>query len=207
MGGGAEALALQSPPATEYSSPELEASGHAYVQLTATGHYVEWVNHTGQNITAFNVRYSIPDSADGTGITATLNVYVNGQMRQSLRLNSTQSWLYEGNNNYGSTADQNPGDGDPKDFYDELHRFVTGAALAPCDTIRLQKDAANTASFYLIDVIDLEAPPPPLTQPAKSLSIETCGAAVDNPGTDSTSAIQKCIDMAQTSGQSPPHSA
>jgi Right handed beta helix region len=200
LGGGATVYALQSAPTTEYSSPELEASGHAYVALTSPGQYVEWVNQTGQNITAFNVRYSIPDSAGGTGITATLNLYVNGQMRQALTLNSMQSWLYEGNGNYNG-SDQNPADGDPKDFYDDMHTFLTGAALAPGDTLRLQQDAENAATFYYIDVIDLEDPPPPTTQPANSLSIEDYGAA-SGPATDSTSAIQNCIDAAQTQGKS-----
>ncbi len=168
--------------------------------LTATGQYVEWVNQTGKSITAFNLRYSIPDSANGTGIAATLNLYVNGQMRQALSLNSMQSWLYEGNGNYNG-ADQNPADGNPKDFYDDMHAFLTGAALAPGDTIRVQKDAGNSANFYYIDVIDLEAPPPPVTQPANSLSIETYGAA-SGVATDSTSGIQNCINAAQMQGKS-----
>jgi hypothetical protein len=165
-----------------------------------TGQYVEWVNKTGQSITAFNVRESIPDSADGKGITATLNVYVNGQMRQTLNLNSAQSWMYEGNNNYNGN-DQNPADGNPRVFYDEVHAFLSGTPLAPGDTIRLQRDASNTAAFYYIDVIDLEAPPPPISQPAGSLSITSCGAVADSAGTDSTSGIQNCINMAQGSGQ------
>ena len=199
-GGGATVVALTSPPTTQYSSPELEASGHAYVALTETSQYVEWVNQTGKSITAFNLRYSIPDSADGTGITATLNLYVNGQMRQTLNLNSMQSWLYEGNGNYNG-SDQNPADGDPKDFYDDMHAFLTGAALAPGDTLRLQKDSGNSADFYYIDVIDLEDPPPPITQPANSLSIEDYGAASGS-ATNSTSAIQNCINAAQTQGKS-----
>jgi hypothetical protein len=201
LGGGATIFALTSPPTTEYSSPELESSGHAFVQLSATGQYVEWVNRTGKNITAINVRESIPDATNGGGITATLNLYVNGAFRQTLGVNSKQTWLYEGNNNYNGN-DQNPADGDPRVFFDEVHTFLTGAALAPGDTVRLQKDATNTAAYYNIDVIDLEAPPAPLTQPANSLSITSYGAVANSPGTDSTSGIQKCINAAQTSGQS-----
>src|SRR6516165_6181832 len=40
LGGGATIVTLTSPPTTPYSSPQLEASGHAYVQLTGTGQYV-----------------------------------------------------------------------------------------------------------------------------------------------------------------------
>src|SRR5712664_1001446 len=65
LGGGATVVALTSPPTTQFSSPQLEASGHAYVQLTGIGQYVEWVNNTGQNITALNLRSCIPDAASG----------------------------------------------------------------------------------------------------------------------------------------------
>lgn len=37
VGGGAKVVSLTSAPTTQYSSPELEASGHAYVQLTGPG--------------------------------------------------------------------------------------------------------------------------------------------------------------------------
>jgi hypothetical protein len=203
-GGGAAVVALTSPPTTQYSSPELEASGHAYVRLDATGQYVEWTNETGKDITFVNVRESIPDAPNGGGITATLDLYVNGQMRQALPVNSKQSWLYEGganNSNYNGN-DQNPADGDPRVFFDEVHAFITGAAVAPGDTIRVQKDASNTAAFYYVDVIDVEAPPPPLDPPANSLSIASFGAMANDASTDSTSAIQNCINAAQTSGQS-----
>jgi hypothetical protein len=200
LGGGATISALTTPPMTEYSSPELESSGHAFVNLGATGQYVEWTNQTGKSITAVNVRYSIPDAPTGGGVEATLNLYVNGAIRQTLDVNSKQTWLYEGNNNYNGN-DQNPADGDPRVFFDESHTFLTGAPLAPGDTLRLQMDSTNTATYYNIDVIDLEAPPPPLAQPANTLSITSCGAVANSPGTDSTSAIQNCINIAQTSGQ------
>ena len=200
LGGGATVMALKSPPTTEYSSAELEASGHAFANLAKVGQYVEWTNKTGQNITFVNVRYSVPDSATGGGIESTLNLYINGTMRQSLNVSSKQTWLYEGGNNNYNENDQNPADGDPRVFWDEVSTFLTGAALAPGDTIRLQMDADNTASYYNIDVIDIEAPPPPITMPAGDLSITTCGA-VAGPSTDSTTAIQNCINMAQTSKQ------
>ncbi|QRO00602.1 right-handed parallel beta-helix repeat-containing protein [Archangium violaceum] len=201
VGGGASVSSLTSPPTTQYSSPELEASGHAYVRLTGTGQYVQWVNDTGKNITAINVRASIPDAPNGGGITATLNLYVNGVFRQALTLSSKQTWLYEGNNNYQGN-NQNPADGAPRVFYDDMHTFITGAAVPPGATIRLQKDAANTASFYYIDVVDLEAPPPPLTQPANSLSITSYGAVANDSSVDNSAAIQNCINAAQSQGKS-----
>lgn len=71
---------------------------------------MQWTNDTGQPISFINVRASIPDSAGGGGITATLDLYANGTFRQALNLNSIQSWQYEGNNNY-SGNDQNPAGG------------------------------------------------------------------------------------------------
>jgi hypothetical protein len=220
-GGGATVMNLTSPPTTSmYSSALLEASGHAYMNLASTGQYVEWTNKTGHNITYINVRYSIPDAPNGGGIQSTLDLYVNGTMRQVLPVNSMQTWIYEGGSdcpNSGGGTGTNyqynckiPSYGDPRAFWDEVNTFITGAAVAPGDTIRLQKDASNDAGYYNIDVIDIEAPPPALMAPANSISIETCGAVADNnptngaadPGaTDSTQAIQNCINMAQSSKQ------
>jgi hypothetical protein len=205
IGGGASVVSLTAPPTTQFSSAALEASGHAYVKLTGTGQYVQWTNTTGAPITFINVRESIPDAPAGYGITATLDLYVDGAFRQALNLNSRQSWLYEGNNYNGN--DKTPGAGDPRVFFDESHTFIAGAAIAPGSTLRLQKDAANTAAFYYIDVIDVENPPPPISQPANSISITSCGAVADNNPTngtgdsqavDSTAAIQRCINQAES---------
>jgi hypothetical protein len=196
VGGAAVVVSLTSVPTTQYSSPELESSGHAFVELGANGDYVEWGNGTGKNITAINVRASIPDAPAGGGIRATLNLYVNGVFRQALDLSSRQSWGYEGNNHYNSES-QNPADGNPRTFFDDAHAFIIGSAVAPGDTIRLQKDAANTAAFYDIDVIDVEAPPAPLGQPANALSIVDYGAVANDSSVDSTAAIQNCINDAE----------
>jgi len=162
LGGGASVVALTSAPTNQYSSPQLEASGHAYVQLTATGQYVQWTNNTVQNITAINLRSCIPDAPDGGGITSTIDLYVNGLFRQAFSVNSQQNYCYEGTN-YNGQTDKTPADGDPRDFWNDTHAFISGAAVAPGQTISFQMDSSNTAAFYYIDVIDLEAPPAPLT--------------------------------------------
>jgi Carbohydrate binding module (family 6)/F5/8 type C domain/Abnormal spindle-like microcephaly-assoc'd, ASPM-SPD-2-Hydin/Right handed beta helix region len=210
LGGGASTVSLTSAPTTQYSSAVLEASGHAYVHLSGTGQSVQWTNNTSQAISFINVRASIPDSASGGGITATLDLYVDGAFRQTLNLNSKQTWVYEGNNHYNGSDDQNPADGDPRVFWDDSHTFVTGTPIAPGSTFSLKQDSSNTASFYDIDVIDVENPPAPLAQPANSISITSCGAVADNNPTngsadsqavDSTSAIQNCINQAQSQGK------
>jgi hypothetical protein len=208
LGGGASAVSLTSAPTTQFDSAQGEATGHAYVQLTGTGQSVQWTNDTGQPINFVNVRAAIPDSSTGGGITATLDLYVNGLFRQALSLNSVQSWQYEGTNY--NQSDQNPAEGDPRDFWDEFHAFVSGAAIPAGATFSLQKDAANTASFYWINSIDLWNAPAPATQPANSISITSCGAVADNtptngaaaPGaTDGTADIQNCINQAQSQGK------
>jgi hypothetical protein len=206
LGGGASVVSLTSAPTTQYDSPQGEASGHAYVQLTGSGQSVQWTNDTGQPISFINVRASIPDSSSGSGQTATLDLYVNGTFRQALDLNSVQSWEYEGDNNYNGT-DQNPADGNPRDFWDEFHAFVSGSAIPAGATFSLQKDSSNSASFYWINSIDLWNAPAPAAQPANSISITSCGATADNTptngaaaagATDSTSAIQNCISQAES---------
>src|SRR6266446_60740 len=199
--GGATVVSLTSAPTTRYSSPQLEASGHAYVQLTATGQYVQWTNNTGQSLTAINLRSCIPDALAGGGITSTIDLYVNGIFRQAFPVNSQQNYCYEGTN-YNGQIDKNPADGDPRGFWNDTHAFITGEAVAPGDTIRFQKDSTNTAAFYYLDVVDLEAPPPPLAQPANSLSILSYGAVSNNIGVDNTSAINNCFSAARSQGKS-----
>ncbi|WP_254648060.1 discoidin domain-containing protein [Streptomyces sp. GbtcB6] len=208
--GGAAVRSLTSAPTTQYSSAALEASGHSYVHLDGTGQSVQWTNTTGQPISFLNVRAGIPDSASGGGLTGTLNLYVNGVFRQALNLNSRQSWVYEGNGNYNTSDNQNPADGDPRVFWDESHTFVTGSPIPAGATFSLRKDSDNSASFYDLDSVDVEQPPAPLTQPANSISITSCGAVADNTPTngaadgqsvDSRAAIQNCIDQAQQQGK------
>ncbi|MEV6008707.1 carbohydrate-binding protein [Streptomyces sp. NPDC051976] len=206
LGGGAAVVSLTAPPTSQYSSAAVEASGHAYVHLTGTGQSVQWTNTTGGPVSAINLRESIPDAATGGGTTATLDLYVDGVFRQTLNLNSKQSWFYENSSTYNG-SDQNPADGNPRDVFDESRTFVTGAPIAPNSTIMLRKDAANTAAFYDIDALDAENPPAPIAQPANSISITSCGAVADNTptngsadpaATDSTTAIQNCINQAES---------
>jgi hypothetical protein len=200
LGGGATIVALTSSPTNQYSSPELEASGHAYVKLNGTGQYVEWTNNTGQTITALNLRSCIPDAPTGGGITSTLDLYVNGVLRQAFSVNSLQNYCYEGTN-YNGQVDKNPADGNPRGFWNDTHAFITGAPVAPGDVIRFQQDPANTATFYYLDVVDLEAPPAPLAQPANSVSILSYGAVSNNITVDNTTAINNCFAAALAQGK------
>ena len=166
-----------------------EASGREAVKLTETGQHVTFT--ASQSANSIVVRYSIPDSANGTGIEATLSVYVNGAFREKLAVTSKYSWAYD------RLAYENPkvpNASTAHHFYDESHALIGNISTG--DFVTLQKDADDTAPFYVIDLIDLEQVGPPIPQPAGSISITDCGAKPDGV-TDSGPAIQTCINDAQ----------
>ena len=90
------------PNRTAYTLPA-EASGRSAVTLAA-GQYVEFTLPADAN--AITVRYSIPDSATGGGITAPLSVAVNGGAARTMTLTSQYSWLY---NQYPFSNDPSAG--------------------------------------------------------------------------------------------------
>lgn len=153
-------------------TPAREASGRQCVRLAATGQFVEFIAKTDAQ--GLVVRYCIPDSPDGSGIDATLGLYINGQFRSKLPMTSRYAYLY-GTYPYNNQ----PSSGTPRHFWDEL-RLMPGP-IHGGDVIRLQKDADDTAAQYLIDLIDLEQVPPPLEQPSNSLSVTEFGAAPNGP--------------------------
>ena len=59
----------------------------------------------------------------------------------------------------------------------------------------MQRDSGDNASFYIIDLIDLEQVAPPLTQPSGCVSIVSYGATA-NDNTDDTAAIQAAVRQA-----------
>jgi hypothetical protein len=197
-GGGAHIRSISPGLAPTAASLETEASGYSLVELKTTGDSVTIPNSTGKSANTLVVRASIPDAAAGGGITASLNLYVNGVFRQAITLSSRQAWNYR-------DATTNPDDpkagGVPYRFYNEFPIWVTGAPIAAGSTIKLQKDAANTAAAYDIDSVDLENVGAALTQPANSLSIVSYGAD-PNFVNDSTVAIQNTVNAARTQGKS-----
>lgn len=199
LGGSASIVSLVLPLGNSANGEAVnEASGAAYVSLSHTGDSVSWKNNTGQSITALNFRINIPDAPNGGGINATLGLYINGTFRQNLYVSSQQVYVYGGKNN-----DKNPADGSPTRIWDEFQLYpLSGAAIAPGDTIMLQKDSNSTASYYNVDLIDLETPPAALSQPANSLSITSYGAQANNASVDNTTDIQNCINAAQAQGKS-----
>ncbi|EEF60586.1 discoidin domain-containing protein [Pedosphaera parvula] len=196
-GGGASVRAFI-PGTTVPNAPtmELEASGLACVLLTNADDSISWTNPVA-NANAIVIRDCIPDATNGGGITAAINLYVDGIFRQTITLSSKQSWNYR---NSTTTPDDPNGGGTPWHFYNEDRALIAGTPVAAGSVITLQNDATNTAAFYDIDSIDLENAPPSRTQPGNSLSIVTYGAD-PNFTTDSKTAIQNCINAARSQGK------
>ncbi len=169
-----------------------EASGRKCVRLDATGQYVEFTNQAAAN--ALVMRYSMPDSADGAGTDSTISLYKNGAFVTKLPVTSRYSWLY-GAYPFSNT----PGNGSPRNLYDEVR--TNGLFISAGDIMRLQKDADDTAAYYIIDLVDLEDVAPPIAAPANSLSITNYGAGGTG-ATDDTAALVNCINTASGQGKS-----
>jgi hypothetical protein len=141
------------------------------------------------------VRYSMPDSATGGGITGTLSLYVNGTKTAALNLSSKYAWTY-GSYPYND----NPANGNAHHFYDES-RFLVPTIPAGA-TVKLQKDAGDTAAYYTIDLIDLEQVDNAYSMPTNFLDITAAPYyAVGNGTTDNTTAIQNAINDAKAQGK------
>ncbi|MGW4891288.1 CARDB domain-containing protein [Kitasatospora sp. NPDC004240] len=168
-----------------------ESSGRESVRLDTTGDYVEFTSTNAAN--SIVVRNSIPDAPAGGGQEATISLYADGTFVRKLSLSSKHSWLY------GSTDDpegltNRPG-GDARRLFDEANALLSRSYPAGT-TFRLQRDAGDTAAFYVLDLIDLEQVAPPAAKPAECTSITEYGAVPDD-GNDDTAAIQRAVTADQ----------
>ncbi|MGC5291283.1 CARDB domain-containing protein [Micromonospora sp. DT231] len=164
-----------------------ESSGRKSVRLSSTGQFVEFTSANQAN--SIVVRNSIPDAAGGGGIEATISLYVNDVFSRKLTLSSKHSWLY--GNTDGPEALTNTPQADARRLFDESNALL--AQSYPAGTrFKLQRDSGDTASFYVIDTIDLEQVAPAASQPAGCTSITSYGA-VPNDGLDDTAAIQRAV--------------
>jgi CARDB/F5/8 type C domain len=164
-----------------------ESSGRKSVRLTGSGDFVEFTSTNQSN--SIVVRNSVPDSPSGGGQDYSLSLYVNDQFAQKLTLSSRNSWLY------GTTDDteslSNTPQANARRLFDESHALL--AQSYPAGTrFTLKRDSGDSASFYIIDFVDLEQVAPALTKPAECTSITSYGA-VPNDGIDDTSAIQRAV--------------
>ncbi|WP_026925428.1 carbohydrate-binding protein [Glycomyces arizonensis] len=177
-------------PDRTYRTVASEASGRQAVRLDRTGEYVEFTLTEPAN--ALVLRYSIPDSADGTGLNAPIDVYADGAKLTDLELTSAYSWVY---GQYPFPND--PAQGLAHRFFDETRaRFDT---LPAGTVLRFEKDAASTGAHYDIDLIDTEQVGSPLPKPAGLVDITDHGA-VPGDGADDTAAIRSAVAAAQSAG-------
>ncbi len=175
LGGAAKVLA---PNRTKWDKNiiQAEAIGRSAVELDNTGDSVAITNTKAAN--SLVLRFSIPDSATGGGIDATLGLYINGTRVKSLALTSKYSWSYKGGL-IGDPIVDTPAE-QPHTFFDEVAVLVDIPLGAE---VKLQRDSQDNAPFYVVDLIDLEQVAPPLTMPAGFTDVTTLGI-LPNTGID-----------------------
>jgi Pectate lyase superfamily protein len=201
-------------PSTQAYTLPAEASGRSAVSL-APGQYVQFTLPAAAN--AINVRYSIPDAPAGGGITAPLDVRVNGSYHKTMTLTSQYSWLYgqypydndptEGDNiptDYAVECQCVPADTvlepvfpapwRPQHFYGE-QRLLLGRTFPAGSTIRLIAPPGTDASLTTIDLMDSQLVAPP-RYVARAINVLLFGA--DPTGhRDSAGALNAAIALAQ----------
>ena len=169
-----------------------EASGRRAVRLDAAGEFVEFTLSEPAN--AMVLRYSVPDSSAGTGLTAPVDVRVNGTVARTLQLTSRYGWYY---GSYPFT--NNPGAGNPRHFYDET-RTMFAATLAAGTKVRVQVSSTAASPWFVIDLADFELVGAPKPRPANSVSVTEHGA--DPTGVaDASSAFDAAIAAARAAGR------
>ena len=164
-----------------------EASGRQCVRLSSNGAFVQFIAVSNAN--AIVVRYSVPDTSNGVGADYTISLYTNDAFYCRLPVTSKYSWLY-GAYPFANTTNS----GSPRNFYDEVR--TNGLSIAAGMRVKLQKDSTyDTASYYDIDLVDLENVPAAISQPGGSVSIKSAPYnAVGDGSNDDTSALQSCIN-------------
>jgi hypothetical protein len=177
------------PSSNLYTLPA-EAVGRTAITLSGAGQHVDFTLAKAAN--AVDLRYSIPDSADGTGLATPLQVFVNGHEQPDLTLTSKYTWFY---GSYPFT--NNPADLHGHHMYDDVRTLFR--RTLPAGT-QVRFEISDPSIPVTIDVADFEQVAPPAPQPAGSISVLSFGA--DPSGhTDSTTAIQNAINAGSAQGK------
>lgn len=178
-------------PSLTFGEKAAEASGRKYVELKAKGQFIEFTTTNSAN--SIVVRHSIPDAPKGGGITTPISLYVNGVYKQDLMLSSKYNWSYGRFPWYN-----NPAYSSAHHFFDESRALIGDIPVG--SKIKLQVDGKDIASYYDIDLVDLEQVDPAISKPTDFLSITDFGA-IPNDRLDDTNAINGCISAAKSAGK------
>ncbi|MBB4689430.1 glycosyl hydrolase family 28-related protein [Amycolatopsis jiangsuensis] len=168
-----------------------EASGRKAVTLAGPGQYVEFTLTVAAN--SLDVRYSIPDNAQGTGTDGTLSVHIDGKDVRDLDLTSRYAWYY---GSYPFTND--PAQGKGHHFYDET-RALFDTSYPVGTKIRLQVDAGDVTPVT-VDLADFEQVAPAAEQPADALAVTDFGATAGDT-TDDANAFDDAVAAAREQGR------
>ena len=188
LGGGASIVISENH--DQYNTAS-QASKQTYVKLPSSGAYLEWtMRTTGRGVT---MRFTLPDSSDGMGLSGSLDVYVNDNKVKTVDLTSYYMWQY-----FPSGNPQDSPGGAPCFAFDEVH-FLLDSNVNSGDRIKIQSTGANGLE-YGVDFIEVEEVGDPIGQPENSLNVCDYGAN-PNDDQDDYNAIHACIQDAASQGK------
>ncbi|WP_265736702.1 glycosyl hydrolase family 28-related protein, partial [Peterkaempfera griseoplana] len=176
-----------------YTHLPSEASGRQAVTLGAVGQYVEFT--LTQPANSIDFRYSLPDSSDGKGRDASMDLLVNGSKLKSVAVTSKYSWYYG-----GYPFNNNPGDTNPHHFFDET-RTLLGSTYPAGTKIRLQVSSTAQSPTFTIDLADFENVAAPIGKPTGAIDAVADYGADPSGATDSTARIQAAVDAGAAQGR------
>jgi len=151
-------------PGRQYTTLPSEASGRMAITLNQ-GQYVEFTPQGSFN--GIVVRFSIPNSADGNGQSANLNLQVNGNQVTTLNVTSYYSWTYGSYPFY-----RQPSQGNPHHFFDDV-RYKFSSTYSGGTKVRVTSASGIPIT---VDLADFYTIPAPYTMPANYISVTDYGA-------------------------------
>lgn len=149
-----------------------EASGRKVVELNSPESFVTITSTVRAN--RITIRYSIPRETSGT-----ISLYINKQYKQDIHLVSDRIW-----------REKSILPGGYFRFFDEV---ILEAEIKAGDEIKLVKGKSDNFPSCIIDFIDLELIPAPLSSPDKTWLDVTDFGANGQDDQDDTQSINRCL--------------
>lgn len=154
---------LSPPDGNSYNQTLLqaEASNLSATLLYEKGHYVEWTaDAPGRGLT---IRFSLPDSSEGTGTSGSLLLTIDGKEIRTITLDSRWAWQYTPKAySQDKYPDNNPGDSKfARMRFDEM-AILLDEDIPKGAVVRLSKADDNSIP-YCVDFLEIEPVAPPLS--------------------------------------------